>query len=436
MRRLIGTVMCAVLLAGCASNTPTATNQTTAAAGAAAVTQEPAIQGGIAGAGTTAATDAETATAAGGEAEATTTASAGEATAEATAGTGDTATAGAAATQPAAGAAAGAAAAQGTAQPASPGETLRVVRDRGNLICGAHGTFAGFGTVDPSGNFVGFDVDFCKAVAAAIFNDASKVQYRPLSAQERFTAVQTREVDMLSRNTTWTVARDTSSGLDFAPVTFFDGQGMMVRSADNITELEDMGGASVCVQSGTTTELNLADNFRARNLEVSPVVFEEQAQAVAAYDEGRCDAITSDKSQLASNRQELANPDEHVILDVTMSKEPLAPAVLQGDPQWKDIVTWVIYGIFTAEELGITSQNVDTFADSEDPNVRRLLGAEGDLGAGLGLENNFMVNVIKAVGNYGEIYNRHLGPDTPFNLPRAQNDLYTNGGLIYAPPFR
>jgi general L-amino acid transport system substrate-binding protein len=310
------------------------------------------------------------------------------------------------------------------------------VRERGNLICGAHGSFAGFGTVDASGNFVGFDVDFCKAVAAAIFNDPSKVQYRPLSAQERLTAVQTREVDMLSRNTTWSLARDTTSGMDFAPVTFFDGQGMMVRKADNITKLEDMNGASVCVQSGTTTELNLADNFRARQLEFNAVVFEEQAQAVAAYDEGRCDAITSDKSQLASNRQEMQAPDDHVILDVTMSKEPLAPAVLQGDPQWRDIVAWVIYGTFTAEELGITSENVDTFSTSEDPNVRRLLGAEGELGAGLGLENTFMVNVIKAVGNYGEIYNRHLGPETSFNLPRAQNELWTNGGLIYAPPFR
>ena len=304
------------------------------------------------------------------------------------------------------------------------------------LVCGVHGSFPGFGTVDTAGNFVGFDVDFCKAIAAAIFNDPSKVQYRPLSAQERFTAVQTREVDVLIRNTTWTIGRDTSVGMDFGPVTFYDGQGMMVRKADNITKLEDMGGASVCVQSGTTTELNLADNFRARQLEFNAVVFEEQAQTVAAYDEGRCDGITTDKSQLVSNRLQLKNPDDHVILDVTMSKEPLAPAVLQGDPQWSDIVSWVVYSTFTAEELGINQGNVDSFANSEDPNVRRLLGAEGDLGTGLGLDNTFVVNVIKAVGNYGEIYDRHLGPATPFNLPRAQNALWTNGGLIYAPPFR
>lgn len=436
MRRLIGTLVCALLLAGCASNTPAATEQATTAAGGAAVTQEPVIQGGLAGAETAAAaTEVDTATTGGVTGAAQTTPETAETTGAGGA-AGTAATAGAAATQPAA--AGGAAGAQtgATAQAAAPGETLQVVRDRGNLICGAHGTFAGFGTVDPSGNFVGFDVDFCRAVAAAVFGDPAQVEFRPLSAQERFTAVQTREVDMLSRNTTWTTARDTSIGMDFAPVTFFDGQGMMVRQADNLTRLEDMGGASVCVQSGTTTELNLADNFRALNLEVNPVVFEEQAQAIAAYDEGRCDGLTSDKSQLASNRQEMQNPDEHVILDVTMSKEPLAPAVLQGDPQWKDIVTWVVFGTITAEELGITSENVDTFSNSEDPNVRRLLGLEGDLGAGLGIENDFMVDVIKAVGNYGEIYNRHLGPDTPFNLPRGQNELWTNGGLMYAPPFR
>ena len=431
MRRLVGFIVLALALAGCANNQAAPAAESTPAP-AAAETPEAAIGAPLA-AGNETATEAATESAAEVAAAQVTTATATEEATAAPAGettAAETAAAGAT-TAPAA-----PAAAAGTAEPAAPGETLRAVRDRGTLICGAHGTFAGFGTVDASGNFVGFDVDFCKAVAAAIFNDPTKVQYRPLTAQARFTAVQTREVDMLSRNTTWTTSRDTSVGMDFAPVTFYDGQGMMVRKADNITKLEDMNGASVCVQSGTTTELNLADNFRSRNLDFDAVVFEEQAQAVTAYDEGRCDAITSDKSQLASNRQELQNPDDHVILDVTMSKEPLAPAVLQGDPQWKDIVTWVIYGTFTAEELGITSQNVDSFANSEDPNVRRLLGIEGDLGKGLGLENNFMVNVIKAVGNYGEIYNRQLGPGTPFNLPRGQNALWTEGGLIYAPPFR
>jgi len=197
-----------------------------------------------------------------------------------------------------------------------------------------------------------------------------------------------------------------------------------------------MNGATICVQSGTTTELNLADAFRSRNLEFEAAVFEDNDQAAAAYDEERCDGYTTDKSGLASTKLKLQNPADHVILDVTMSKEPLGPAVLQGDPQWSDIVAWVVYGIFSAEEYGITMENVGTFADSEDPNIRRLLGAEGDLGVGLGLENDFMVDVIGAVGNYGEIYNRHLGPDTPLNLPRGQNALYTEGGLIYAPPFR
>ena len=313
---------------------------------------------------------------------------------------------------------------------------LQRVQNRGRLICGVHGSLAGFGNVDPQGIFVGFDVDFCKAVAAAIFGDPNLVDYRPLTAQERFTAVQTGEVDMLSRNTTWTIARDTSVGMDFAPVTFYDGQGMMVRQAEGITTLDQLDGASICVQSGTTTELNLADVFRSRGINYTPVVFADADATWAAYDEGRCDAFTTDKSGLAAYRLRAQNPNDHIILEETMSKEPLAPAVLQGDPQWRDIVSWVIFGIITAEEYGITSENVDTFLNSEDPNVRRLLGVEGELGQGMGLANDFMVNVIRAVGNYEEIYNRHLGPETPLNIPRAQNQLYTEGGLLYAPPFR
>ncbi len=319
---------------------------------------------------------------------------------------------------------------------ASAGEFLQTVRDRGQLICGVNQSLPGFGSLDAEGNFVGFDVDFCRAVAAAIFNDPDAVQFRPLTTQNRFTAVQTREVDMLIRNTTLTLSRDTSVGLDFGPVTFYDGQGMMVRQADGITSLEDMDGASICVQSGTTTELNLADNFRARDLNFTPVVFEEADPTYAAYDQGQCDGVTSDKSQLASRRLGLQNPDEHVILDVTMSKEPLAPAVLQGDPQWADILTWVVYGTMEAEEYGVSSENIDEMLNSDDPNIRRLLGAEGDLGAMLGLENDFMVNVIQQVGNYGEIYERNLGAGSDLNLPRGQNALYTEGGLLYAAPFR
>jgi general L-amino acid transport system substrate-binding protein len=331
---------------------------------------------------------------------------------------------------------AGSPAASPGAVTAQPGQMLQRVQSRGRLICGVHGTLPGFGNVDPQGNFVGFDVDFCRAVAAAIFGDPNQVDFRPLTAQERFTAVQTGEVDLLSRNTTWTMGRDTAVGMDFAPVTFYDGQGMMVRQEEGITTLAELDGASICVQSGTTTELNLADVFRANNINYTPVVFADADATAAAYDEGRCDAFTTDKSGLAATRLKFQDPNAHVILEETLSKEPLAPAVLQGDPQWKDIVSWVIYGIFTAEEYGITQDNVDTFLDNEDPNIRRMLGVEGELGQGAGLPADFMVNAIRAVGNYGEIYNRHLGPDTPINIPRGQNALYTEGGLIYAPPFR
>jgi general L-amino acid transport system substrate-binding protein len=331
---------------------------------------------------------------------------------------------------------AGTPAAAATAGPAAVGETLAAIRSRGQLVCGANDQVPGFGSVDPSGQTVGFDIDFCRALAAAVFGDATKVQFRPLTAQERFTAVQSREVDVLIRNTTWTLTRDTANGLDFAPPNFYDGQGIMVRKSDNITSLEQLNGATICVQSGTTTELNLADAFRAQSLEFTPAVFEDANGTFGAYDAGQCDAVTTDKSGLASRRLSLGAPDDHVILDVTLSKEPLAPSVLQGDAQWKDIVTWVVYGLINAEEYGVTQANVEEQVASEDPNVRRLLGAEGDLGQALALENDFMVDVIKAVGNYGEIYDRHLGPNTPVNIPRGPNAQYTEGGLIYGIPFR
>jgi general L-amino acid transport system substrate-binding protein len=316
------------------------------------------------------------------------------------------------------------------------GATLQTIKSRGQLICGSNDQVAGFGSVDASGQTVGFDIDFCKALAAAIFGDATKVQYRPLTAQERFTAVQSGEVDVLIRNTTATLTRETTNGMDFAPPNFYDGQGIMVRTSENITGLEQLNGATICVQSGTTTELNLADAFRALNLEFTPAVFEDANGTFGAYDAGQCDAVTTDKSGLASRRLSLQAPDDHVILDVTLSKEPLAPGVLQGDPQWRDIVTWVVYGLMNAEEYDVTQANVQSLLTSEDPNIRRLLGVEGDLGTALGLETDFMVDVITAVGNYGEIYNRHLGPDTPINIPRGPNAQYTDGGLIYGLPFR
>ena len=327
-----------------------------------------------------------------------------------------------------------------TAAPVPPvagGERLKTVLDRGKLICGVHGSFQGFGYVDRAGNWSGFDVDFCRAWAAALFDDPNAVEFRGLSAQARFTAVQSGEVDVLSRNSTWTFTRDVELGLTFGPVTFYDGQAIMARKdtvSDPAAGLAALEGANVCVQSGTTTELNLADQFRAAGVNYTPVVFEDQNAAFQAYDEGRCDAITSDRSQLATQGQAvLKNFADHVILDVVMSKEPLAPAVAQGDEKWGDVVRWVVFGMIQAEENGITSQNVDTFLTSEDPVIRRLLGVEGELGSKLGLSNDFIYRVIKHVGNYGEVYEKNL---SPYNLARGLNDLWTKGGLMYAIPMR
>lgn len=300
-----------------------------------------------------------------------------------------------------------------------------------------NGQLPGFSNLESDGSYVGFDVDLCRAVAAAVLGDADAVALRSSTTQERFTLVTSGEVDVLFRNSTWSLTRDSAEvGMEFMPVTFYDGQGMMVRAETGIESLEDMEGATVCVQSGTTTELNLTDNFRTLGIEFTPVVFEDNDSATSAYDEGRCDGFTSDKSQLAVSRTKMSNPDEHVILDLTMSKEPLAGAVAQGDPRWADAVRWTIHGLIEAEEYGITSENIDEMLESENPNIRRILGVEGELGAKLGLPNDFMVTVIRAVGNYGEIYNRHLGPDTPFSLPRGFNQPYTQGGLLYAPPLR
>lgn len=336
---------------------------------------------------------------------------------------------------PAAAAAAPAAPAEAPA-PQSGGR-LQVVLDRGNLICGVNGSVPGFGFLQSDGSYAGFDVDFCKAVAAAVLGDAEAVEYRPASASERFTLLTTGEIDVLFRNSTWTLTRDSAEvGAEFMPVNFYDGQGMMVRADSGIESLEDMEGATICVLGGTTTELNLTDAFRRLEIDFTPVVFEDADATAAAYDDRRCDGYTTDKSGLVANRTRMQNPDEHVILDVTMSKEPLAGAVAQGDAQWADAVRWTVYGLISAEELGVTSENVDEMLNSEDPNIRRLLGVEGDLGAKLGLPNDFVAAAVRATGNYGEIYNRNLGPDTPFALPRGLNELYTNGGIQYAMPLR
>lgn len=323
------------------------------------------------------------------------------------------------------------------APPAPTGSRLKTVLDRGKVVCGVNTNLAGFGA--PQGDtWVGFDADFCKALAAALFNDPGKVEWRPLSAQERFTAVQSGEVDVLFRNTTWTVSRDSSVGMDFGPTIFYDGQGFMTKVSKNAKTIEQLAGATICVQTGTTTELNLNDAFAVRSLKFTPVVFDNIDATYAAYVEGRCDAVTSDVSQLVGRRSAFPAPADHLILDTIVSKEPLGPAVQQNDSQWRDVVDWVVYATMTAEELSITSKNIDSFMTSKDPNVIRLLGLDpkNKLGAGLGLTDDFAVRVIRHVGNYGEIYDRNLGPSTPLNIPRTLNALWTKGGLIYPPPIR
>jgi general L-amino acid transport system substrate-binding protein len=316
------------------------------------------------------------------------------------------------------------------------GDILQTVRDRGTLVCGVNGGLPGFSFLDEdTGEFTGFDADYCRAVAAAVLGDPNAVEFRPLSAAERGTALQTGEIDVLIRNTTWTISRDASWG-NFGPTTFYDGQGMMVRTDLGAQTLEDLQGATICVQTGTTTELNLTDQMRARGVDFEPVVFEDIDATYNAYEQGRCDAVTSDRSQLAARRTVFSNPDEHMIMDVVMSKEPLGPVVPHGDDQWFDVVKWVVFGTIQAEELGITSGNVQDYMDSNDPVTRRLLGVEGELGQELGLDNDFVVTIIENVGNYGEIFDRNLGPDTPFNLDRGPNELWTEGGLLYSPPFR
>ncbi|GAB4536238.1 MAG: amino acid ABC transporter substrate-binding protein [Anaerolineales bacterium] len=325
----------------------------------------------------------------------------------------------------------------GETAPVASGNTLQQVKDRGKLVCGVNSSVPGFGFLDENGNFSGFDVDFCKALAAAIFGDPSKVEFRPLTAKERFTALQTGEIDVLIRNTTWTLTRDTELGTNFTATTFYDGQGFIVRKDSGITQLEELDGATICVGAGTTTELNLADTFAARGLTYTPLVFETADEATGAYEEGRCDSYTTDKSGLVARRVVMADPSAHFILAETISKEPLGPVVRHGDDQWYDIVQWTVYATFTAEEFGVTSANVDDIkASTENPNIKKLLGLEGDMGAKLGLGNDWAYNIIKYVGNYAEIYNRNLGPDTPTYIERGLNSLYTDGGILYAPPIR
>jgi general L-amino acid transport system substrate-binding protein len=323
------------------------------------------------------------------------------------------------------------------AMPAHAGKTLDAVKSRGQLICGVHEGLAGFSAADSQGKWSGIDVDVCKAIAAAILGDPNKVKWVPLNAQQRFTALQSGEIDVLSRNTTWTLTRDASLGLNFTGVTYYDGQGFMVPTKLNLKSAKQLKGATVCVQSGTTTEKNLTDFSRSNNLNIKPIVFEKQEAATGAYFAGRCIAYTTDASGLASARnKEAKNPEDHVILPDLISKEPLGPAVRRGDDEFFAIVKWVGFALIEAEEYGITQANVDAMMKSDNPAIGRILGSTEDTGKLLGLDKAWAANAIKAVGNYGEMFDRNVGPKSALGLPRGLNNLWNHGGIMYAPPIR
>jgi general L-amino acid transport system substrate-binding protein len=320
---------------------------------------------------------------------------------------------------------------------AQAGPTFDKVKQAGQVVCGVNTGLAGFAQPDNQGHYTGLDVDICRALAAALFGDATKVKYVPLTAQQRFTALQSGEVDVLSRNTTWTLQRDTDLGLNFTAVVYYDGQGFMVAKKLAVKSAKELNGATICVQPGTTTELNLADYFRANKIEFKPVVIEKLDEVESAFFSGRCDAYTTDRSGLAATRAGRAsNPDDYVILPEVISKEPLSPAVRQGDDQWNDLVRWVIYALIQAEESGITSKNVDDMLKSDDPNIKRLLGVTPGAGKSLGIDEKWAYNAIKQVGNYVEIFERNVGKNSPLKLDRGINNLWTKGGLMYAMPIR
>lgn len=316
------------------------------------------------------------------------------------------------------------------------GKTLEEVMDKGFVQCGVSQGLPGFSNADDSGNWTGLDVDMCRAVAAAVFGDASKVKFSPLSAKQRFTALSSGEVDILSRNTTWTMTRDTQLGLNFAGVNYYDGQGMMVPTSLGATSALELDGANICTNTGTTTELNITDYFKSNGMSFNLVAFEKADEVVAAYDAGRCDVYTTDRSGLAAQRGKLTNPDAHVVLPEIISKEPLGPVVRQGDDQWFNIVRWSLNAMINAEEMGISSSNVASMASSDNPSVKRLLGKDGNFGGELGISNDWAMNIIAQVGNYGESYEKHVGENTPLKLARGVNALWSQGGILYAAPIR
>lgn len=314
--------------------------------------------------------------------------------------------------------------------------TLDDVKAKGFLECGVNHGIPGFSNSDEKGNWRGMDVDICRGLAAAIFKDSSKVKFVPLTAKERFTALQSGEVDILSRNTTWTMSRDTALGLNFAGVVYYDGQGFMVRKKLGIASILELSGSVICTQSGTTTEMNVGDYFISKKMNFKLKTFTKTEETVQAYENGQCDAFTSDASQLYAFRLKLNDPDEHIVLPEIISKEPLGPVVRQGDDQWFNIVKWTIFALIDAEEKGISSENIEQMLSSDNPSINRLLGLKGDLGRKLGLDNNWAVRLIGSVGNYGEIFERNVGKGSPLNITRGVNRLWTKGGILYAPPVR
>ena len=314
--------------------------------------------------------------------------------------------------------------------------TLDVVKQRGMLNCGANGQLAGFGMPDSQGKWTGLDVDLCRAIAAAIFNDATKVKFVPLTAQVRFTALQTGDVDVLVRNTTWTLLRDTQLGLNVTGVNYYDGQGFLIRKSLKLNSALELNDAAVCVQQGTTTELNLADYFRANRMRLKTVTFATLDETVKAYESNRCDAFTTDASGLYSVRLRLTKADDHVVLPEIISKEPLGPFVRHGDDQWFDVVKWVHFAMLNAEELNVKQSNVDEQIKSDNPEIRRMLGTEGNFGEQLGLTKDWVYRIVKLVGNYGEVFERNVGQGSPLKIARGLNALWSKGGVQYAPPIR
>lgn len=315
-------------------------------------------------------------------------------------------------------------------------QTLKTVKDRGTLSCGVTNGLPGFSSPDDKGNWTGLDVDLCRAIAAVVLNDPTKIKFVPLTAKDRFTALQSGEIDVLSRNTTWTLSRDTQLGLNFGAVNYYDGQGFLVRKSLNVKSALELNSASACVQTGTTNEQNLADYFKANNMKYEVIAFGTADETIKAYESGRCDTFTSDVSQVYAERLKLSKPDDHVVLPEVISKEPLATVVRHGDDQWLDIIKWTHYAMLNAEELGITQQNVDEMLKSDKPEIKRLLGVDGNLGEQLGLTKDWVVRIVKTVGNYGQSFERNVGSGSKLNISRGLNRLWNQGGIQYAPPAR